>query len=71
MDFISFFVANKIKAKKKIQWIHFDITKIGFNQKFASKIYSQFDKIFVVSKEGKDKVISILPHLKDKTDSIF
>ena len=31
MDFISYFVANKIKAKKKIQWIHFDVKKIGFN----------------------------------------
>ena len=71
MDFISFFVANKIKAKKKIQWIHFDITKIGFNQNFAAKIYSQFDKIFVVSKEGREKVISILPHLKDKTDNFL
>ena len=54
MDFISFFVVNKIKAKKKVQWIHFDITKIGFNQNFASKVYSQFDKIFVVSKEGRE-----------------
>ena len=71
MDFISFFVVNKIKAKKKIQWIHFDITKIGFNQSFASKVYSKFDKIFVVSKEGREKVIGILPHLKDKTDKFF
>ena len=53
MDFISYFVVNKIKAKKKIQWIHFDITKIGFNKNFANKIYKKFDKIFVVSNEGK------------------
>ncbi|MGX2961381.1 glycosyltransferase [Peribacillus sp. JNUCC 23] len=71
MDFISFFIANKITAKKKVQWIHFDITKIGFNQHFASKIYSQFDKIFVVSKEGKEKVIGKLPQLKDKIDNFF
>ena len=34
MDFISYFVTNKIKAKKKIQWVHFDITKINFNYSF-------------------------------------
>jgi len=68
MDFISYFVAKKIKSKKKIQWIHFDITKIGFNKKFASKIYEKFDKIFVVSNEGKNKLGSILPKYKYKTD---
>jgi glycosyltransferase involved in cell wall biosynthesis len=69
MDFISYFVAKKIIAKKKIQWIHFDITKIGFNKKFASKIYKKFDKIFVVSKEGKNKLDEMLPNIKDKTDT--
>ena len=39
MDFISYFVINKIKSKKRVQWIHFDITKIGFNVYFAKKIY--------------------------------
>ena len=57
MDFITYFVLNKIKAKKKIQWIHFDITKIGFNRKFAERNYKKFDKIFVVSEEGKEKLI--------------
>lgn len=69
MDFISYFVINKIKAKKKIQWVHFDISKIGFNKNFASKIYSRFDQIFVVSNEGKNKLTNILPKLKEKTDT--
>ncbi|WNF35309.1 hypothetical protein RJD24_12645 [Bacillaceae bacterium IKA-2] len=66
MDFISYFVVNKIKAKKKIQWIHFDITKIGFDQNFVSKIYKKFDKIFVVSKEARDKLINKIPSIKKK-----
>ncbi|WP_318505192.1 glycosyltransferase [Bacillus sp. T3] len=68
MDFISYFVANKINSKKKIQWIHFDVTKIGFNKYFASKIYKMFDRIYVVSKEGKNKLDRLLPTLKDKTE---
>ena len=71
MDFISYFVINKIKSKKRVQWIHFDISKIGFNVNFAKKIYDKFDKVFVVSNEGKDKLINFLPSLKDKTEVFF
>jgi glycosyltransferase involved in cell wall biosynthesis len=67
-DFISYFVINKIKAKKKIQWIHFDITKIGFNKKFSSKMFNKFDKIFVVSNEARNILIDLIPSLKRKTE---
>jgi glycosyltransferase involved in cell wall biosynthesis len=69
MDFISFFIIEKIKANKKYQWIHFDVEKIGFNINFANKLYHKFDKIFVVSEEGRVKLVNILPDLKDKIDS--
>ncbi|WP_282173038.1 glycosyltransferase [Cytobacillus firmus] len=71
MDFISYFIAHKIKAKKKIQWIHFDITKIGFNKYFAAKVYKRFDQIFVVSKEAKNKFISSLPLFKYRTEEFL
>jgi glycosyltransferase involved in cell wall biosynthesis len=67
-DFISYFVINKIKAKKKIQWIHFDVTKVGFNPKFAAKIYNKFNHILVVSDEGRKKLISRVPILEKKTE---
>ncbi|WP_226645637.1 glycosyltransferase [Mesobacillus subterraneus] len=69
MDLISYFVINKIKAKKKLQWVHFDISKIGFNNYFASKIYKEFNKIFVVSEKAKDKLVSTLPELEDKIET--
>ncbi|WP_319417987.1 glycosyltransferase [Virgibacillus necropolis] len=68
MDFISYFVIHKIKAKKKIQWIHFDITKIGFDVNFATKLYKKFDKIFVVSNEAKNKLIELVPTIKKKSE---
>ncbi|MBS4209148.1 glycosyltransferase [Bacillus sp. FJAT-50079] len=68
MDFISYFIMNKIQSEKKIQWIHFDITKIGFNRYFAMKIYKKFDQIFVVSKEGKTKLVNMLPKLGYRTE---
>lgn len=71
MDFISYFIVNKVNATKKIQWVHFDVTKIGLNKKFAEKIYSKFDKVFVVSNEGKEKLINLVPMLKDNVDTFF
>ncbi|MGJ7911450.1 glycosyltransferase [Neobacillus sp. LXY-1] len=71
MDFISYFVINKIKAKKKIQWIHFDVTQIGLNSKFVSRVYKDFDKIFVVSEEGKNKLLTMLPKLKAKVETFL
>lgn len=71
MDFITYFVLNKIKAKRKVQWIHFDITKIGFNKKFAEKNYKKFDRIFVVSEEGREKLINLLPALNNKVEAFF
>lgn len=71
MDLITYFVLNKIKAKKKAQWIHFDVTKIGFNKSFAKNNYKRFDKVFVVSEEGKNKLINLIPSLKDKAEVFF
>lgn len=68
MDFISYFVVHKIKAKKKVQWIHFDVTKIGFNINFAKRIYEKFDHIYTVSNEGKNRLVKKLPQIKNKTD---
>lgn len=66
MDFISYFVVKKIQANKKIQWIHFDVEKIGFDKRFAGKTYKYFDKLFIVSKEGKQKLLKLFPELIKK-----
>ncbi len=68
MDFISYFVIHKIISKKKIQWIHFDVTKIGFHKNFATKIYEKFDQLFVVSKEAKEKLLDLVPTVKEKSN---
>lgn len=71
MDFITYFVANKIKSEKKVQWIHFDIEKIHFNEGLASKLYKNFDKIFVVSKDGMGKFVRSFPKVKNKTQVFY
>ncbi|MCP3029186.1 glycosyltransferase [Halobacillus sp. A5] len=66
MDFISYFILNKVSATKRIQWIHFDVTKIGFNHVNALKSYRSFNKIFVVSKESQQKLKELLPSISNK-----
>lgn len=70
-DFISYYIINKVNAIKKFQWIHFDITQIGFNKKYSRKIYNKFDKIFVVSKEAKKKLDELIPQIKNKTEVFY
>ncbi|WP_062109541.1 glycosyltransferase [Bacillus niameyensis] len=66
MDFISYFIVHKTIAKRKIQWIHFDVTKIQFNKYFATRVYKHFSDIFIVSRTGKEKLAHILPSLSGK-----
>lgn len=70
MELITYFILNKVKAKKRFQWIHFDVTKIGFNENFSSKLYNEFDKVFVVSEDARNKLLNIIPTIKDKTEVI-
>ncbi|MBT2679819.1 glycosyltransferase [Bacillus sp. ISL-35] len=68
MDFISYYITKKVRAKKKYQWIHFDVSEIGFNVQFATKLYKNFDKIFAVSRDGVNQLIRLVPSIKNKTE---
>lgn len=68
MDLITTFVSEKISAKKKVQWIHFDISKITFDEGIVKKLYPRFNKIFVVSEEGKKKLINKFSFLNQNTE---
>ncbi|HDX9650756.1 MULTISPECIES: glycosyltransferase [Bacillus] len=71
MDFISYFVANKVEARRKIQWIHFDIEKIFFNKHFVNKVYKKFQHVFVVSDVGKMKLTQTVPELINKAETFL
>lgn len=69
-DFISLYILNKVKAKEKIQWIHFDVSKIGFNESFARYNYKRFDKIVVVSNQAAEILGQLVPSVKAKIQII-
>jgi len=66
-DFISYWVAEKVKAKKKVQWIHFDIEKVISSFSFGKKYYPKFDQIYCVSKSAKDIFLKHYPEQQNKT----
>ena len=66
-DFISYFVINKVTAKKKIQWIHFDIEKIITNYNFGRKYYPFFDQIICVSEGAKKIFLKNFPQFENRT----
>jgi len=66
-NFISYFVGKKVKAVKKINWIHFDVSEIVFDLKTSSNLYAYFDEIKVVSKIAQQNFIKLLPAFRSKT----
>ena len=61
-----YFIANKVKAKKKIAWIHTDYSTIDINRKLDLKMWSKFDYIISISEDCTKAFIKIYPELEDK-----
>lgn len=70
-DTIDYYITHKVKAKKKISWVHFDVSKHYINKKLYSKLYEKFNKIYAVSNEAKKQIDEIIPTAKDKTETFF
>lgn len=61
-----YFVAKKVKAKKKIAWIHTDYTTIQVNVKSETLMWNEYDYIAAVSESVSQSFIKVFPPLKDK-----
>lgn len=68
MELIDSYIAYKVKAKKKIAWVHFDISKYKVNNKLYRHLYKRFNKIFIVSNEAKIKLEETIPIAKEKSE---
>lgn len=66
------FVLEKIKAKKKVMWIHEDYSKVPSNEKAAGhRIFPRYDQIFCVSAAAKEKFNEIYPEMEGATDVFY
>jgi glycosyltransferase involved in cell wall biosynthesis len=67
-DIIDYYIGRRVRAKKKISWVHFDVSKFIINKKLYCKLYTKFNNIFVVSEEAKKRLIETIPTVSDKVD---
>lgn len=65
-----YFTVDKVKAKKKIGWIHTDYRNIEFNYKLDSYYLEQLNEVITVSKPCKDSLIEVFPSIENKTKVI-
>lgn len=61
-----YFVAHKVKAKKKIAWIHTDYSIIETNLRLDIEMWNKFDHIIAVSDACRDSFLSKYPDLSNK-----
>ncbi|MDR6121898.1 glycosyltransferase involved in cell wall biosynthesis [Bacillus sp. SLBN-46] len=59
-------IANKVKAKKKIAWVHTDYSKLEIDNELDLKVWNQFDYIASVSEACRDAFLSTYPTLLEK-----
>lgn len=61
-----YFIAEKVKAKKKIAWIHTDYSTIETDINIDLKMWSKFDYIISISNDCTKTFLEKYPSLKNK-----
>lgn len=62
------YISNEINAKKKLAWIHSDVSFYKREMEKYIKFYNTYDKIVCVSQDSKNKFDNQYRHLADKTE---
>lgn len=61
-----YIVLDKVRAKKKLGWIHTDYTNVFVNRGMELAMWSRLDYISSISEEVGKKFASVFPSLKEK-----
>lgn len=64
------YVVKKVRAKKKLGWIHTDYSTVHVDVKRELPVWSKLDYIASISEEVGEKFVETFPTLKDKIISI-
>lgn len=59
-------VLNKVKAKKRVAWIHTDYSVVHFNAEKDLPVWSKFDYIASISPDCTKAFLTTFPSLEDK-----
>lgn len=61
-----YFVANRVRAKKKIAWIHTDYSKVAVDAASELKMWQQYDHVISISDDVTRAFCSVFPQLEDR-----
>ncbi len=67
-EMLDYYVCEKVNARRKCGWIHFDVSMIGVDKGMIKKLYKYYEKVFLVSEEARKVFISLFPQLSHKTE---
>lgn len=67
----TYYVAEKVNAKKKICWINTDYNKAGYNKNFDKEYYKKYRYIVTVSNKNKEILDEIYGEFKDRIKVIY
>ena len=59
-------VRDKVKAKKKICWIHTDYTRIDINTEIELPVWASYDHIMSISSDVTKTFLQVFPSLRNK-----
>lgn len=61
-----YIVGKKVRAKKKVAWIHTDYSQVQINKKSEIEMWNLFDNIISISDDVTKTFIQVFPDLKEK-----
>ena len=64
----TWYVAEKVNAKKKAAFLHIDYRKAGYDRTMDNGCYEKIDRIFAVSENVKEGFLSVYPEYESKTE---
>lgn len=59
-------VLDKVRAKKKVAWIHTDYQTLKVAKELAEPVWAKYDKIVSISKDITRTFLNVFPSLSDK-----
>jgi len=65
-----YFVARKVKAKKKIAWIHTDYSQVQVNIESETKMWDAYDQVISISENVSDAFLKTFPKIRGKLNII-
>jgi len=67
----TYYVSEKVNAKKKLCWVNIDYKFAGYNRKFDFKYYEKFNNIVAVSNACTDVLKNVFPEFENKIVTIY